>query len=228
MMMMLEKFKKEIGIAFETINWHRIWFDEHGQRQPCEVTMKIVKRCLKNVWFEAPTAPATTMTSAWTTSWFGRFESFLHYVATLGYYEACYLAVDHGADPSEVVDPETKQTVLDIFGRGSWLAEVTPLPEAECKTHCDEMRRRRAVYLETKRRNDTWKRRRDAMMMLAGCGHLPRSNHKRKRDDDNMAANNMFGSLPPISRRTRQENVDYLNDAVFGNPLIHERIVTCL
>lgn len=216
-----------VRLACEAVRWHKIWFHEHGLRQPCERTMKMVKKCLKNVWFEEVPTTVQTLESHWidATSYFFKFESFLHYVATLGYYEACYLAVDHGADPLKVVDQETKQTVLDIFGQLSLLEEVTPLPEEERKTHCDEMRRRRTVFLETKRRNDNWKRRRDAMMMLAECGHLPRS--KRKRDDNNSAVDT-FGSLPPISRRTRQENVDYLNDAVFGNPLIHEQIVTCL
>lgn len=145
----------------------------------------------------------------------GRHASLFHYAASMNWHNVCYLFVDHGADPTA-----GERSPLNLFGRGLWRGnwEALPLPSPRLSQHCEEMLRRRAVYLEQQWRENVWQRRRHAMVVLSEHGFLL---------DKNVVVDTL-SSLPPISRKSIQENWDYLLGSVLANPLIRLRIISFL
>ena len=69
-----------------------------------------------------------------------------------------------------------------------------------------------------------WNRRRSAMMFLVGCKLQPTAAQKAAQKAA-QALVDTYAKLPGVPRRTKEENWNYLQTAVFGHPGLARKIL---
>jgi hypothetical protein len=188
--------------------WHQIQPYQIPDAQPGDQLLLMLKTLLnKGLVSDEPTD--------------GRHGSLFHYAAVMNWHNVCYLFVDHGADPSKHA---LTTTPLELFGQGYWNHHwiALPLDQETKRIHCDEMVRRRVVFVEQQQRNDRWKRRGPMIRVMSAHGFI------EKQPCSVPAEFDTWKTLPSVSRKTKRENLDYLHGSIFANPLLREWIISFL
>ena len=186
-------------LLYNTVYHH---YSNLPYQQPSADIMKILRRILErgaNPMCCVPYRPS---------------ESVFQHVCQYDYLNAAELFIEFGADPTAL--NANNETALDVYNRGSMRYPPLEMSPEVRKERCATLLQRRAAYLEKKRKDDLWERRAHAVMALSGSGWL--------REPQGPLPT-YHGSLPSILRKTKKENRDYLNESVFGNPVIAKNIV---
>ena len=135
--------------------------------------------------------------------------------------DICLFLISLGLDPA--LEDNDGESALTHYAQ--WLDEDSPnrLEDEERPPLSDEEKQARvklltdarAEYLELQRREERYQRRKDAMTFLQGYGFLLTAAQREARKAEE-AQVDTHAKLAAIDRSTKEANLKYLTDRVFG------------
>ena len=135
--------------------------------------------------------------------------------------DVCLFLISLGLDPA--LEDKDGESALTHYAQ--WLDEDSPnrdedeerppLSDEEKQARVKLLTEARAEYLELQRREERYQRRKDAMTFLQGYGFLLTAAQREARKAEE-AQVDTHAKLAAIDRSTKEANLKYLTDRVFG------------
>ena len=135
--------------------------------------------------------------------------------------DVCLFLISLGLDPA--LEDNDGESALTLYAQ--WLDEDSPnrdedeerppLSDEEKQARVKLLTEARAEYLELQRREERYQRRKDAMTFLQGYGFLLTAAQREARKAEE-AQVDTHAKLAAIDRSTKEANLKYLTDRVFG------------
>ena len=145
----------------------------------------------------------------------------LLWAALYGHIDICLLLIERKADARTRDNNNNNRTALTHFGSNAY-------PRLSDEEKQQGQQQLIAAWLAGPHPSQVaqrhWNRRRSAMMFLVGCKLQPTAAQKAAQKAA-QALVDTYAKLPGVPRRTKEENWNYLQTAVFGHPGLARKIL---